>query len=52
MVMEEPYDQEGTLSLSICDPDEQIERRLWWGHGDLFDPDKEILQASSNFRFF
>ena len=52
LVMEALYDQEGTLSLSIYDPDEQIERHLQWGHGDLFDPDKEILQASSNFHFF
>jgi hypothetical protein len=45
MVIEALYDQEGTLSLSIYDPDEQLERHLWRGHGDLFDPDKEILQA-------
>jgi hypothetical protein len=50
--MEALYDQEGTLSLSICDPDEQLERHLRRGHGDLFDPDKAILQASSNSFFF
>jgi hypothetical protein len=50
--MEALYDQEGTLCLSTCDPDEQLERRLRRGHGDLFEPDKSILQASSNFHFF
>jgi len=50
--MEAVYDQEGIMSLTICNPDEKLKRRLWWGHGYLFDLDKAILQASSNYFFF
>ena len=50
--MEALYDQEGTMCLSTCDPDEQLERCLRRGDGYLFEPDKLILQALSNFHFF